>query len=120
MNRSNICLLSVLLLFTACEKEQIYSAKTGKLTVEFVDFEQSCDWNLKILDDILVYNFQQTAASGYLYSNIEQFNEDQSFQLGDSLRIEYEVLEECPYPKRLILCNIDHGIPIRLLSVEKF
>lgn len=119
MNRSNICLLSVLLLFTACEKEQIYSAKTGKLAVEFVDFDQSCDWNLRLLNGLEVYNFQQTASSSYLYSDIDLYNENNVFQFGDTLQIEFEVLEHCLYPKRPILCIELHGVPVRLLSIKK-
>ncbi|MCB0633394.1 MAG: hypothetical protein R2824_18510 [Saprospiraceae bacterium] len=119
MKRSIILAFGFLLLMTACQKEQLITAKAGELLVEFVDFEQSCNWNLKILGNIKVNDFHRTQASAYLYGDMDRHNQDGSFQLGDVLRVEFEVLEEAPYPQRLILCDIPGGIPVRLLSVEK-
>ena len=88
------------------------------LTVRFVDFEQSCDWNLEIIDDVKIFDFHETYSHKYLHSNIDDFNQNSVYNFGDTLKVEFEVLEKNPYPQRLILCNIDHGIPIKILKIE--
>jgi len=97
----------------ACEKESL-STNERVLEVEIVDFDNSCDWNLKIIGDEVVSNFSDEYTYQYLYSDIDLYEE---YEIGDTIKIEFEVLEECPYPKRLILCNVHHGVPIRILRI---
>ncbi len=119
MNRSIIlCFLFIGTLQMACKKETTLVGKTGKLTVEFVDFNSSCNWNLKIVEEVKVANFQEEYESEFLYGDMGHYNKDGQYQFGDTFTIEFEVLEECPYPHLLILCNIHGGVPIKILSIE--
>lgn len=112
-------LLAFLPLIACEDKIEISTQKLLTLHVRFVDFEQSCNWNLEIIDKILLYDFHGNYTSRFLHANIDDFNQDGAIQLGDELTVEFEVLPENPYPQRLIICDAPEGIPVRLISVQK-
>lgn len=103
---------------STCKKGTTLNTKIGKLEVEFVDFEQSCNWNLRIIDKVKLTDFHEVYTSEFLYGDMNRYNQQKDYQFGDTFTVEYEVLEECPYPHRLILCNIPGGVPIKIIGIE--
>ncbi len=107
-----------LLLMLGCKKDAgLLKDKTGTLTVEFVSFEESCNWNLEILNGTTVSDFHENYSSKFLHSDIDDFNVNGNFQIGDTLTIHFEVLEENPYPQKFILCNVHPGVPVKILDI---
>ncbi|GJM36029.1 MAG: hypothetical protein DHS20C18_50300 [Saprospiraceae bacterium] len=119
MNLKLLLSLFLLIVLAGCKKEaSLSSQEPVERTVKFVDFEESCNWNLEILDGTEVPNFQGTHSSKFLYANIGDFNQDGAFQIGDTLRVKFEVLSENPYPQRFILCNTYEGVPVKIWAIE--
>lgn len=122
MNTKTKLAFLVLALSTfACikDKVQVRQPDDGPLKVRFQDISNSCTWNLVTLDNQLITNFQQTRQDSFLHSNIDQFEEAQTLQFGDTLTIDFEVLETVPngYEAPFILCNRHSGIPIKIIEI---
>lgn len=96
-----------------------HQPEDGPLQVRFQDITTSCTWNLVTLNNELISDFQQTRQDSFLHSDINQFEEAQNLQFGDTLTIEYEVLETVPdgYEAPLNICNRHTGIVIKILAI---
>ena len=119
--KSIFCFVVAIFSLVACKKEPGIGPIEGNFRVRYLDFEQSCDWNLELIDHKLNRdNSPNIQSETRLYGNVDDFNIPQLYQFGDTFSIEFEVLtdRDCPYIKRLITCNAWHGTPIKIISVE--
>ncbi|MDX1479931.1 MAG: hypothetical protein R3301_19615 [Saprospiraceae bacterium] len=88
--------------------------------VVFVDTTGSCGWNLRLLDDAVVSDLQQTRRDSFLHSDFDRFNDQGRWVFGDTLQVTFEVIDRVPddFPSAGRICNRHGGIPVRLLKVE--
>lgn len=117
MRTSIFTLFACLLLLLACQnKDELLSPEIEAIQVRFIDFEASCNENLELLNGQTKKSFDGSFSSKFLYGNTWDFPAFAELKFGETLRIKYEVLEEAPYPFRLVLCKRVDGIPIKILE----
>ena len=106
------------LFFSACSKDLPAEFTSGEGFVRLVDFDTSCNENLEFLDGREEWDFHRNYQSPYLHSDIDAYPIFDQLEIGDTLEIEYEVLEENPYPQRFVLCNRMGGVPVKILRIK--
>ena len=115
-------LVLFLTLMSACQKDNEADELSSKPSIDVVFGEYACCTNLvSLYTDI--EGPQDCSPYNLLYAtNIAEWNIPDSYNSGDTLRIQYELLGQCsmekPAPDCLILCDIRHGIPIKILAIE--
>lgn len=113
--------VAMLLAVCACTKDNIvgHGPEEGPLKVRFQDVSASCTWNLVTLNHVMIFDFNQTRQDSFLHSDINQFDEAQDLEFGDTLTIKYQVLPSVPdgYEAPLNICNRNTGIVIKILEI---
>ena len=102
----------------ACDKTNLVAPNNKTLEVIFLDFDNSCNENLQLTGGKKIYDFHRGYQSSFLHSDIDQWPVFSSLSFGDTLKVEFRVLEENPYSQRFILCNRESGIPVTILDTK--
>lgn len=114
--------LFIIALFTlsmGCTKENQLATSENPIQVRFQDIITSCTWNLVTLNNETIFDFHQTRRDSFLHSDINQFEIAQELEFGDTITIEYEVLEITPdgYVAPFNICDRETGIVIKILNI---
>ncbi|MEL6866351.1 MAG: hypothetical protein AAFP19_18125 [Bacteroidota bacterium] len=115
-------LVLLLALMTACQKNNEEDKLSSKSSIDVVFVEYACCTNLVSLYTN-IEGPQDCSPYNLLYANnVAEWNIPATYNYGDTLRIQYELLGQCsmeePAPDCFILCDIRHGIPIEILAIE--
>ena len=122
-SKSVLLFLAVFLIqWTACNSNRVEEIIQPELSQEFVLLEGPCCINLRSIEEIELTEVCKPNYDFFYAINLDEFNISQNYSIGDTLSISFDFEVACEASGTeyncVIECDIRHGVPIRVISVD--